>query len=59
VHAPLSAAKAAEHVYRHAPRRERGGFEATAAGMGPIDLSVELPALAESPGRRRSVPVPQ
>jgi hypothetical protein len=59
VHAPLSAAKAAGHVYRHAPRRERGGFEAIAAGMGPIDLSVELPALAESPGRRRSVPVPQ
>jgi hypothetical protein len=59
VHVPLSAAKAAEHVYRHAPRRERGVFEATAAGVRPIDLSVERPELAESPGRRRSVPVPR
>jgi hypothetical protein len=59
VQAPLSATTAAEHAYRRAPRRERGVFEATAAGVRPIDLSVELPELAESPGRRRSVPVPQ
>jgi hypothetical protein len=59
VHAPLSAAKTTEHVYRHSPRRERGVFEATAAGVRPIDVSVELPELAESPGRRRSVPGPQ
>jgi hypothetical protein len=52
-------AKAAEHVYRHAQRRERGVLEATAAGVRPIDLSVEPPELADSPGRRRSVPAPQ
>ena len=56
VHAPAMAAGAALHVYAHAPRRERGVFEATAGGVRRIDLCAELPELRELPGIAASVP---